>query len=51
MYIAIIYIIWQAMVRDDQNLAVTPTKAGIQSEPAATHSPFANLKDLLKPKS
>jgi len=25
--------------------------AGGKSEPAATHSPFANLKDLLKPRS
>jgi len=39
------------MVREDQNMSVIPAKAGIQSEPAATHSPFVNLKDLLKLKS
>jgi len=30
---------------------VSSGAAGGKSEPAATHSPFANLKDLLKPKS
>jgi len=30
---------------------VSGTAAGGKPEPAATHSPFANLKDLLKPRS
>jgi hypothetical protein len=34
-----------------QDEPVSGGAAGGKSEPAATHSPFANLKNLLKPKS